>query len=715
VSKAVKAIGIGLAIVFTGGLAAGALALGGFGLAAVTTVWNIGLALGVSTALSGISLALAKTPRMPRVVQDVEYTDTVASRRIIYGRMRASGLNAIPPLVTGPNGENLHQILVLAGHPVNAIGDVYFDYYINESGWINPITGTASDGLVTDGFYEDVAWIRRYPGDPNQTADYILRTAHPDWTADHRGRNLAYIALTYKLDEKKYARGKPEVTALVEGKRVYDPRLDTSPGANPTNASYIAYSNNPALCLADYLIDADLGMGEEATRIDWSLVVATANICDEWVQILGNMTQRRYTCNVVLDATSRFEDNITLLSSAMMGHCYYSGGKWLMYAGAWHAPSFTLTQNDVVGDFEIVTAYPYQERYNAVRGRYLDEARQWQEVEFNPRINSAYVAEDGETIWREAFFPACTNEYEAQRNAIIALRMSRNKKVLSASFGLSAFGIRPFETGTMTIPELDWNAQPVTCESWSFSPNGTVSLSLREARASVWNDPAPADYGESDSIGQPISESFKPYPVTAASAIGTFGGITVSWSANSTNPPATRYCVYRHTASTPFSSATKVATVLGSEYFDTRFNTNTFYYWLTAEDPSTGVESDPVPNGAGIPAAALTGSAGSEYAVSVNPSSHYFVIPGSKLGYGIGSSTAEVSGGTAPYTYSWTKVSGASQITMTGAGTGPTEGFQTLNISAGTLISALFRVTVTDDESPQNSASADVTVVVERL
>jgi hypothetical protein len=293
--------------------------------------------------------------------------------------------------------------------------------------------------------------------------------------------------------------------------------------------------------------------------------------------------------------------------------------------------------------------------------------------------------------------------------------MSRNKKVLSASFGLSAFGIRPFETGTMTIPELDWNAQPVTCESWSFSPNGTVSLSLREARASVWNDPAPADYGESDSIGQPISESFKPYPVTAASAIGTFGGITVSWSANSTNPPATRYCVYRHTASTPFSSATKVATVLGSEYFDTRFNTNTFYYWLTAEDPSTGVESDPVPNGAGIPAAALTGSAGSEYAVSVNPSSHYFVIPGSKLGYGIGSSTAEVSGGTAPYTYSWTKVSGASQITMTGAGTGPTEGFQTLNISAGTLISALFRVTVTDDESPQNSASADVTVVVERL
>ncbi|MEN9315494.1 MAG: hypothetical protein RIS35_1887, partial [Pseudomonadota bacterium] len=82
----------------------------------------------VNLVLSKVSKALSpKAPRPKAVPIDVEYFDTVASRRILYGQNKVGGLNTIPPLVTGGSGESLHQVLTLAGHQVEAIDDVYFD------------------------------------------------------------------------------------------------------------------------------------------------------------------------------------------------------------------------------------------------------------------------------------------------------------------------------------------------------------------------------------------------------------------------------------------------------------------------------------------------------------------------------------------------------------------------------------------------------------
>jgi hypothetical protein len=64
--------------------------------------------------------------------------------------------------------------------------------------------------------------------------------------------------------------------------KVYDPRLDTSPGANPTNPAYHVETKNPALWVAA------LASGNE---IDWPEVVRGANYCDELVP--APMTEQR--------------------------------------------------------------------------------------------------------------------------------------------------------------------------------------------------------------------------------------------------------------------------------------------------------------------------------------------------------------------------------------------------------------------------------------
>ncbi len=48
-----------------------------------------------------------------------------------------------------------------------------------------------------------------------------------------------------------HGRAPSTVDIVVQGKNnLYDPRLETQPGADPANAAYRQWSSNPALCVA---------------------------------------------------------------------------------------------------------------------------------------------------------------------------------------------------------------------------------------------------------------------------------------------------------------------------------------------------------------------------------------------------------------------------------------------------------------------------------
>ena len=78
-------------------------------------------------------------------------------------------------------------------------------------------------------------------------------------------RGIAYLVIAVPRTE---LRGIPKVDARVQGLKVSDPR--TSP---PT----VAYSDNPALCLADFITDTDYGMG---LTLDTTTVDAVADSND---------------------------------------------------------------------------------------------------------------------------------------------------------------------------------------------------------------------------------------------------------------------------------------------------------------------------------------------------------------------------------------------------------------------------------------------------
>lgn len=676
-----------------------------------TKIGNAIITIAKFAAVAKITEALTGKPKISKPANDVEYSGTIEPRRIIYGEILVSGMNVIPPLTSGGTNEYLHQVLALAGHECNQIGSVYFNR--EQVGTITSITGSEDDGKVTTGTYANRAWVRRYAGTDSQTVDYKLNKANALWTTAHVGKGVAYLALTYQYDEEVYKTGKPEVTCLVQGKKVYDPRLDSTrtggSGSQRVNdPTTYAYSTNPALCLADYLITSRLGLGEDTDKVDWDLVMDAADICDELVNIPGSTTQKRYTCNVVLVATDAFEENIKTLAQAMAGVCYYSGGLWRIYAGAWSTSAFTLTDDDLVnGGIEIVTAFPYNQRYNSVRGQFINKDKNWQEMDYQPIINTSYVTADGEQAWLETDFAACTNEYEAQRHAILISRRSRNGQVATVRCGLSAYKIRPFETGTVTFSEIGWTSKTVRCEGWKFDPSGFVELVLREEASTDWSDPATGDYLTPTSVTTPTPANFTPTPPTALTARNLVSGFQLSWTAPSVFPLGARYEVYEHTSITPFSSATRIWTGFSTNVFITKTDTTTRYYWVIVRS-AEGVASTSEPASNGVAAAAASQPTALSATVSASSVS--------KTDTGASITTASVTvtpvGGTSPYTYSWARNSGSTSISANST-TAATTTFTGTSLASGSTYTAVFRCTVTDNVAA--TTTVDVTVSITRV
>lgn len=113
--------------------------------------------------------------------------------------------------------------------------------------------------------------LTKHLGSPSQVADANLVAENVGWTVNHRLRGRAYVYAKLGFYADRWPTGIPALKAVVRGRKVYDPRTTLT-----------AWSDNPALCIRDYLT-AVFGLGCASTEIDDAAFIAAANICDEYV------------------------------------------------------------------------------------------------------------------------------------------------------------------------------------------------------------------------------------------------------------------------------------------------------------------------------------------------------------------------------------------------------------------------------------------------
>ena len=112
-------------------------------------------------------------------------------------------------------------------------------------------------------------------GQASQTADPMLRASiGSQWTTAHRLDGVAYIACSFIYDAKGQFRGVPQLTVQVKGRKVFDPRDNST-----------AWSDNPALVMLDYITNSAYGKGLATSQINMSTFSVAANKADTLLDI----------------------------------------------------------------------------------------------------------------------------------------------------------------------------------------------------------------------------------------------------------------------------------------------------------------------------------------------------------------------------------------------------------------------------------------------
>lgn len=486
---------------------------------------------------------------------DISYFDTGAPMRIVYGLVRTGGMETIPPMVSGANNKFLHKVLTLAGHEVDSFTHTHFDTTTITNAQIGPVAFTSSDGMVTAGTYSGHAFVRCYRGTSTDSADRILCDVLSSAFGQFRGKGVAKAELTFTFNDDIY-KSTPVPTFTYQGKRCYDPRLDSSPGADPTNASFAAWTQNPALALADFLM-ADYGGSYAKEDIDWSTVVTAANYC-EGSLLTPSGSQARYTINGVLLATDDFQDNVKTIVDAMLGRIIFANGKWRMYAGSWKTPDFTVEKKDWISGLSIKFEQGKRKRFNRMRVWFIDKEREWQRVECFPRSSSTYLAADkGIIADAETEQLLCTEKYEAQRKGEFLLRQSRNQIIVSGRLPPKFQAVATWDTGTLIFDDLGWSSKTFRAASVDINEDGSVDCVFAEEQSADWDDSL--SYDAQSTTPLPLTNSTSPSEPRNFTAVPQVNGtILFMWDKPIVYPIGSVVEIIRSTNSADASVGTKI-------------------------------------------------------------------------------------------------------------------------------------------------------------
>ena len=468
----------------TAAAAIGSSILASVGASTLAGIYVISAAVGfLSQAALGIALnALAPKPKLSGGTRGYNVTQrgAVVSHQVLYGEVKAAGA-IVYDGSTGTNNKYLHRVLAMAGHEVESfervwINDSYIDVTdIDVDG--NIPTVVDPDG-TTSNRYDGKLRINFHLGSEDQVADSDLVSEVPEWTSNHRLRNIAYMYCRLSFDQDAYPNGVPEIQATIKGKKVYDPRTDTT-----------VWSSNPALCLRDYLT-SPYGLSEASANIDDTLVTTAANVCDETNTLAST---KRYTCNGSFTTDVTPYELLSNILTSMGGLLWYAQGEWRMKPAYWVAPTTSLNEDDFRSTISVNTRHSRRDNFNVVRGTFRGEESNWQTTDYPDVTNSAYLTADGgqESV-ADIDLPFTDTSIEARRIGRIALERNRQQLTVQANFGLKAFSLQVGDNVKLSVSRFGWVNKEFEVVAWTFGIveglDLQVSLTLRETAESIFDE-----------------------------------------------------------------------------------------------------------------------------------------------------------------------------------------------------------------------------------
>ena len=540
--------------------------------------------ISIGTSIIGGIVGQALAPKLdpPNFGTALESGITVTSKaptapyRIIYGSARVGG-TIVYAETTSSTNEFLHMVIVLAGHEVDDISSIYvgddvvsLETTSNDSNGIPIFTPTSSDQ------YNGKLRVKKHFGDPAQLADANLVSEITQWTTDHKISGKAYLYLKFTFDSDVYPNGVPNVSAIVKGKKLFDPRatsftassstvstssntitisnhglstfdratydtnsqtaigglsngtlyyvikidantfklatnyancvagtpisLTSVSGSTTQKFNFTTFSDNPVLCIRDYLKDTIYGMQVEDAEINDTNFIAGANTCDETVSVTNpSGTEKRFTCNGAFQLSQSPKVIIENFLTTLGGFLIYSNGEFKIIPSSYISPTVTLNESNLRSGISINSRVSKKELFNAVKGLYSEPANDFQPQNYPILTNSSFESEDNnERIYAEFDYPFTNSSRMCQRLSKIQLLKVRQQISFSASFDMGAFDLDVGDTVNITNARMGFTNKTFQVLEWGFSIDASdgnlqITANFKEIASAVY-DFATSDY-----------------------------------------------------------------------------------------------------------------------------------------------------------------------------------------------------------------------------
>ncbi|MCO7225780.1 phage tail protein [Pleionea sp. CnH1-48] len=418
----------------------------------------------------------------------VEKSGTDHAIPVVYGRRKVPAIKVFKATTDAEGGarnEFLHLICVFCEGEVELIENIFFNdisEFTKGSKWLK---------------------IERYNGSDNQQASAELRAAFPEWTTKHRLQGLCYAYIRLQQNsEVNIWQGEPEIKAIIQGKKVKDIRNNT-----------IKFSDNPALCLYDYLTNTRYGKGARESRIDLESFKTAADFCEagetyrralytyyydeELRQTFRRfagyevLTTARMSCNALLDTNRKVFDNVKTLLSGMRGSLPPLGGKIRLRIEDAGQAVYHFDDRNISGN--ITSGHGgKRERYNRVIVRYADKALLYEQNEaVYPPVNS-----EKETQWRnedngellESSFNFNTISTQAEALQMAQLIANRSRQDVTCSFNAlpETLVVEPSDIVSISNALRGWDNKLFRCDFAKMQADGLMSFSFTEHQDSIY-------------------------------------------------------------------------------------------------------------------------------------------------------------------------------------------------------------------------------------
>jgi len=458
----------------------------------------------------------------------VNISSALAPRELVMGRVRKGGA-VFYRASTGTNLKDLYVAIALAGHEIDAVESIYLNdvlVTLDGSGFAitDPYnatittTGTTTFGgpytatLVADSIQtiyvqsgEDPvasgnvsyqyttafsnAQIFTHLGAAGQTASPELLAAFPvDWVSANTVEGCAYLVAKFTYSETSFPSGVPNVTAVIRGAKLFDPRDSTT-----------VWSENPALMMRHVYAHAKFGKATITAAEDVRFTAA-ANACDtSTVYTVASVAQDAralYKASIVLpfggSAESAFDD----LSQAMGGSWAFAGGEIYLKAGVFTASVMTMVDADLAviqrsgasetqSPIKISVHRERAAKFNTVKVSIWDHAQDYKQVALTPLVGSALLTRDGVELVQEISYPAIGYAPQALHVAGIMMRDARDPLTIELPFKLRAYPLELFDTVAVTLSRYGWTDKTFMILGRTWDASGALMLTLKETTASI--------------------------------------------------------------------------------------------------------------------------------------------------------------------------------------------------------------------------------------